>query len=180
MATYTTIPGAGAKLRGSVFAACINEVRTLWAEVDSDHPLAASDIILENVTDLVLPMTANTKYRFWLCLVYTIAAGSTEDIRLGCSFPTGAVVDFGGAGPNSAVTASGGDGEWLRRLSATTASTTIPYGATSTAITNALIAIRVSNGVNAGNLQIMAAQQASGVNVVTVKAGSYLEGKQVT
>ena len=180
MGTYTGIPAAGAKLRGSVLSALINETRSLWAEVDADQALAASDIVIENVTDLVVPVAANTLYKFELCLVVVNAAGSTEDVRVGMSFPSGATCDFGGAGPASTVTVSSGDGEWLRRISATSASTTMGFGAVVSNPLNVILTIRLSTGANAGNLQIMAAQNTSGVNVTTIRTGSYLHGWQVT
>jgi hypothetical protein len=176
---YTSIPAAGAKLRGSILSSLITETRSLWAEVGSDHALATSDTTLENITDLVIAVAANTKYLFNLCVVAVNAAGSTEDIKVGMSFPAGATCDFGGAAPAAGVTSSSGDGEWLRRLAATSGSTANGYGAVVTNPLNLMLTVRLSTGANAGNLQIMAAQNTSGGNATTVKAGSYLQGLQV-
>src|SRR5688500_16091872 len=129
---YTSIPAAGAKLRGSVLSSLITETRSLWAIVGSDQALATSGVTVENVTDLVIAVAANTNYKFELCLAFIISSGSTEDIKVGMSFPAGATCDFGGPGPASTVTASNGDGEFLRRLAATSASTSMGYGGIST------------------------------------------------
>lgn len=177
---YTSVPAAGAKLRGSILSALITEARSMWAEVGSDQALATADVTPENVTDLVLAVAANTKYRFELCLAFILSSGSTEDIKVALAFPTGATCDWGGVGPAAAVTASSGDGEFIRRLAAVSASTSAGYGGTSTNILNALITVRLSTGANAGNLQVMASQNTSGANTTTVKAGSYLHGWQVT
>lgn len=175
---YTSIPAAGAKLRGSVLSALITETRSMWVEVGSDQALATSDVTPENITDLVIAVAANTKYKFELCLAFTLASGSTEDIKLALAFPTGATCDFGGSGPATTVTASSGDGEFLRRLAATSGSTSMGFGAITSSL-NAIITIRLSTGANAGNLQVMASQNTSGGNATTVKAGSYLHGWQV-
>lgn len=177
---YTSIPAAGAKLRGSVLSALVTEARSLWVEVGSDQALATSSTVLANVTDLVQAVAANTKYKFELCLAFTNAAGNTEDIKIGLAFPTGATCDFGGSGPATAVTASSGDGEFLRRLVATSGSTSMGFGAIITSALNAIITIRLSTGANAGNLQVMAAQNTSGGNATSVRTGSYLHGWQVT
>lgn len=179
MGTFTAVPAAGAKLRGSVLSSLVTELRPLWAMVDSDHALAINDTVLEDITDLVVALAASTTYEF-LCVINTrLSTGSTEDIKIGCSFPTGATVDFGGVGPHTSATSASGDGEFVRRSSATTASTTSPYGVNGTTDANILITFRVTTGANAGNLTIMAAQNTSGGNTVTVKAGSYLKGQQV-
>ena len=153
----------------------INERTPLRARLTADHPLTASDTTLENVTGLVVALPANTIWEGYLDAAWTLAAGAAEDIAFGFDFPTGAVCDAGGVGPHTAMAAGTafGDGEFVRRLSMTAASTKITFGA-STGVAGGTIQIAITVGNTAGNLQVMACQGTSGVNVVTVKAGSRL------
>jgi hypothetical protein len=55
----TTIPAAGAKLRGSVLSSLITELRPLSAIVASNQALATTSTTLQNITDLVVALAAN-------------------------------------------------------------------------------------------------------------------------
>lgn len=177
----TATPAAGAKLRGSVLEALMDERTPIYAKMTGDQALATGSTALQNLTELVAPVEANAEYEFTVGLGWVLATGTTEDIKFALSFPTGATVDFGGTGPAVALAAATheGDAATARRVGVTSATTTIPYGA-STSTPGALWTIRIANGSNAGNLQIMAAQNTGGGNVVTVKAGSYMLGRRVS
>jgi hypothetical protein len=178
----TTIPAAGAKLRGSVLSALITEVRPLYAEVGSNQALTGSSTVLQNITDLVVAVAANARYDFLAVPVASLSTGITADVRYGVAVPTGSTLHFGGAGATSAGPGAGSgsstDVEFIQRLSATSASTVIALGA-STAAIGTLLVIRVITGANAGNVQLMAAQGTSSVDITTILAGSYMSGKRV-
>lgn len=153
----------------------INERTPLRARLGSNHDLATSDTSLEDLTGVVVAVQANAIYEGQLEAVWSLATGTTEDIKFGFSFPAGATLDFGGVGPGNTLGAATGigDGEFVRRLSATSASTTVPFGA-STTITGGIILVTLQTSSTAGNFQAMAAQNTSGGNVVTVRAGTRL------
>ena len=170
----TTIPATGAKIRGSTFSNLITELRPLRARMASDQALTASSTTLQNVTELLVPVAANCTYDGILVAASILAAGSTEDVKYGFTFPTGATCDYFNIGPATSVTTANGDGEFAARLAATSGTTANNFGNYSSLPTNAVIQISLITGANAGNLQVQAAQNTSGVNVVTVKAGSKL------
>lgn len=144
--------------------------------VTSDQALATSSTTLQDVTELVLPVSANRDYDGWLQLVYILSSGSTEDIKVGFNFPTGSTLHFGGPGAATSLgtgTGQATETEFGMRLSATAASTSYPYGATTVNI-EVPIMFSLEVGSTAGNLQVMAAQNTSGANTLTIKAGSKL------
>lgn len=175
----TSIPAAGAKLRASVLSSLITEVRGLYAEVGSNQNLTTSSTTLQNITDLVVALSANARYDFLAVPVCSLSTGTTADVRYGFSVPTGATLHFGGAGGTSGGVGAGAgsstDVELIQRLSATSASTVIALGG-STAAVGTLLVVRVITGANAGNLQMMAAQGTSSVDTTTILAGSYMSG----
>ena len=177
----TTIPAAGAKLRGETLSDLITEVRDLYARVSADQALATSSTVLANVTDLVVSVEANATYTGFLIPAWVGASGVAEDIKFGATFPTGATCDLTAAGPSTnlgAATAVATDVEFVGRLSATSGTTVISYGASTNTVTG-IIAITLVTSATAGSFQVQAAQNTSGVNAVTVKAGSKLILKRV-
>ncbi|HEX6968885.1 MAG TPA: hypothetical protein VF174_08785 [Micromonosporaceae bacterium] len=179
----TTIPAAGAKLRGSVLSSLITEVRPLSAIVGSNQNLTTSSTTLQNITDLVLAVAANASYNFLFIPAYTLSTGTTADVRFGASVPTGATLHFGGTGGTAAgigaASAVATDVEFVQRLSATSASTVITLGG-STGTVGAVIEFWVITGANAGNLQIMAAQGTSSVDTTTILAGCRISGQRLS
>jgi hypothetical protein len=176
--SLTTVPAAGAKLRGSVLSSLVTELRPNRVRLGSDVALATSSTTLQNVTGLSVPVAASVTYEGWLAAAVVLSSGTTEDVKFGATFPTGAVFDFFAAGPATTVTTTAGDGEWTVRLSATSGSTSTSFGLTTNAHT-ILLPITLVVGLNAGTLQIQAAQATSGGNTVTVKAGTRLTLWQV-
>jgi hypothetical protein len=178
----TATPAAGAKLRGSVLSALMTERTPLYAEVGSNQLLTVSSTTLQNVTDLVVALAASARYDFLFAPAWTGETGVAEDIKFGFDVPAGATFHFSGLGAStagaSAGTAVATDLETVARMSATDASTVMSFGA-STGTLSALILLRITT-TNAGNLQVMAAQNTSGVNDIFVVAGSYISGKRLT
>jgi len=112
----TTIPAAGAKLRASVLSALLTERTPIVAVVASDQALTASSTVLQNVTDLTVPVAASATYDGTLVLAAYVAAGTTEDIKIAFTFPTGAALDFFGAGPETAATTTTAQGNWVATI----------------------------------------------------------------
>lgn len=177
MGTFTALPGVG-RLRASILSSLISELRPIGSVMTVDQALATGTTTLANVSELVVPVASNTTYSGWLHLFYTNAVGTTEDIKVAFTFPSGAVLHFGGAGGVVGLTGTAGDIEAVGRLSATSGTTVISLGA-STSTVQALIRLRLAVGSTSGSLQVQAAQNTSGANATTVKAGSSLEIRQV-
>lgn len=169
----TAIPAAGAKLRGSIYSANLTERTMLFVAKSSDESVTSSTT-LQNDDELALTVVASAEYHGELVAVFTSAANAAGDINIGFTVPTGSTLHFMGVGPhNSLASGSQVDGEFIARLSATSGSTVIPYGA-STVTTTGVIKIRLTTGANAGTLQVQWAQQSSNANATTMKAGSYM------
>lgn len=167
----TTIPSAGAKLRASVLSALITEVRPLAAKKSANQNLTTSSTTLQDVTDLAVAVAANTTYEGLLIFATALSAGSTEDVKIGFTYPTGATLAFGGIGPATTVTATSGDGEFNYQSSSTSGTTTIAYGVF-TSRTVVIISFYLDMSSTAGTLQVQAAQNTSGANTVTVSSAS--------
>ncbi|HEX6871663.1 MAG TPA: hypothetical protein VF163_11250 [Micromonosporaceae bacterium] len=161
----TTIPAAGAKLRGSVLSSLITEVRPLSARMTSDQALATSSTTLANVTDLAVACEANATYDLHGVFVYT--AGTVEDIKFAFTLPTGATFDTFAIALNSADV-------FTQLLTVGIASgTAVAYGGAGVGSPRMVFfqATLVMSST-AGNLQVQAAQNTSGGNASTVKIGS--------
>lgn len=159
----------------------INERTPLRARMSADQAMAGSSTTLQNVTELVLAVEANATYEGQLDLVWTLSSGVTEDGKVGFTFPAGATLDFGGVVPHTAMAAAGsfGDGDFVRRINATSGTTTIAFGA-STSVASGVINIDLIVGSTAGNLQVQCAQNVGGAPILTIKAGSKLVLRRVS
>lgn len=172
----TTLPVAGAKLRASVLESLITELRPITARMSSDQALNGSSTVLQDVTALVVAVGANATYDGYLWVAWKLATGTAEDIKFSLSFPASSVCHFGGGnGPDAALGAATavGSTEHIARMSITSGSTVISLGA-STAVTGAWLPITLITAGTAGNLQVKAAQNTSGANIVTIQSGSKL------
>lgn len=170
---FTAVPNAGAKLRASVLASLITEVRPVSAKMSTTQALATSSTTLQDVTDLAASVTSDAKYEGLLVFACNLSSGSTEDVKVGFSFPTGAALSFGGVGPSTGVTGTAGDGEFIYQATATSGTTTIAYGVLSSR-TVAVVSFFLDTAATPGTLQVMAAQNTSGANTVTVSSASRL------
>lgn len=145
----------------------------LVARKSADQSLATNSTTLQNVTGLVVAVTANTTYDGALIIAAANSSGTTEDVKYGFTFPSGATFDFFGVGPSTAITASNGDGEWGTQIGATSGVTTRSFGAVAGGVyTNTLLLFRLAVASTAGNLQVQAAQATSGANTITIRLGS--------
>ena len=175
---FTTLPAAGAKLRGATYQAHIGELRPIRAQLSSDFALTASSAVLANVTGLVVPVVANTTYEGRLFLAAILAAGTTEDLQIAMTWPTGADVDIFTGELITSATTFNGDFEMVFRENYTSGSAICSAGLNAVLPTWTMLNFTIATGANAGNLQVQAAQNVSGGNVVTVQSGSYLRLQQ--
>jgi hypothetical protein len=83
---FTTVPAAGAKLRGSVLSSLITEVRPLTAIKLSDETVNNSTT-LQDDDELFLSVEANAKY--WLDMRLLMSSGTTPDFKMLFTFPSG-------------------------------------------------------------------------------------------
>jgi hypothetical protein len=83
---FTTVPAAGAKLRGSVLSSLITEVRPLSVRKGLDETVNNSTT-LQNDDELFLAVEANASY--WLNLRLIMNSGTTPDFKMLFTFPAG-------------------------------------------------------------------------------------------
>lgn len=139
-----------------------------------------SNTTLQNDDALVLAVAANATYTFRVWILAVDATDATGDIKFGFTFPTGATCHFSGKGPHTGMAAGGafGDGEYIGRNTATSGTTVVTYGL-STSIVGVEITGLLIVGGTAGNLQLQWAQNASDANATTVQAGSFMTLERV-
>ncbi len=177
---FTTAPAAGAKLRAATLSALISELRPIRAALTSTQALATSDITPENITGLVVPLAANTRYSGLVVVGAILSAGTTEDLRMAATWPTGATVCGWTLNLDTTATSVAGSAEMVHRGTLTSGSAITFVGLNATTATFSHIWLDITNGANAGNLQIQAAQVSSGGNTVTIQAGSFIELRQAS
>lgn len=133
-----------------------------------------SSTTLQADDELTISVAAGTSYVFDIYLYCNSAANAAGDIAVGFTFPAGATLHFSGDGPhNSLASGSQADGEFIPRLSATSGSTSIPFGL-STAGVYIHIHGYLLTDVASGSLTLAWAQQTSNASASTVLAGSHL------
>lgn len=145
----------------------------LFAQASST-PLATSSTTLQSITGLVVPVSANAVYIVSGALFASLASGTTEDIKYGFTFPTGATLRLGAQGGTTGGVSGGASTDLSIPFSGfTSGSSTFGFGL-STNVTTVMIAGILTMSSTAGNFQVQAAQNTSGANVVTVAASSYI------
>lgn len=122
---------------------------------------------------LVVPLLANTQY--WLECLLLYEGGTTGDIKLQWSVPSGAVVEWSHGGLGTSASTSVGN---VSRNFSPSPGTVGALGAG----TSLVIPIegRVTTGANAGNLQLQWAQNASDTTPTIVKQNSVLILQRLT
>jgi hypothetical protein len=178
--TFTTVPAAGAKLRAATLSSLVTELRPVRAQLGADFPLATGTTTLANVTGLLVAVAANTTYVGQLFLAAILASGTTEDIQIAMTWPTGATVHISTGELVVGATTFSSDFEMVYRENYTSGTAICSAGLNATLATWTMLNFTIATGANAGNLQVQAAQNTSGANVVTVQSGSYLRIQQET
>lgn len=153
----------------------LNALNPVEAVKAGDTP-RSSNITLTADPDLTvtIPATSAT-YELTAHLFATSAANAAGDIQYDWTYPTGATLTWGAAGPhNTLASGSQADGEWTAvMLDGSSPSGAIPYGA-SQAGAGTLVIGRLVVGSTGGNLTLRWAQQSSNASATVLKAGSYI------
>jgi len=105
---FTTLPSAGAKLRAVTLGSAITEIRPL-AGYATAATTVNNSVTLVNATGLAVVMVANARWKWDLMAQYT--STTTADIKFGWTYPTGATLDWGGIGYNTAEAFTGFGGQ---------------------------------------------------------------------
>lgn len=137
-----------------------------------------SSTTLQNDNELFASLAANTSYHIDLTLLVTEATGTTADIKLAWTQPSGCRLDAAAIGAHVSWNGTSGAvevefGSWQGETSTTTSSKS--FGTINAGLNFGYqIKGTVANGANAGTLQLQWAQVASVAENVTVRAGSSL------
>lgn len=142
--------------------------------VSGSVALAASSTTLQNVTGLSVSVPASTVYAFRGVFFASVASGTTEDIKYGFTFPTGAQLRAAGTGGTTGGVTGGSASDVNLQLSTFTSGTTTQAFGLSTSVTMVVFEGILTMSTTAGTFQVQAAQNTSGLNVVTVAASSYI------
>jgi len=131
-----------------------------------------SSIVLQNDDVLLATVSAGQTYSGLLIAYMQSAANAAGDVNIGFGFPAGATCHFGGIGVvDTLASGSTGDGQFVPRLSATSGTTAIGYGA-STAGTTAIVGVDLVVGGTGGTLNVMWCQNSSNINESRMLLGS--------
>lgn len=146
----------------------------LVARLNANISLATGSTALQNVTGLGIAVPANTVYLVEMSLQVLNAAGTTEDIKFGATFPAGASLRLCAMGGSATGVAAGASTEMnVLVQNLVSGTTTFAFGA-STSTTNVVLRGVLTMGSTAGTLQVQAAQNTSGANVSSVRVESYM------
>lgn len=157
----TTIPSAGAKLRGSVLSAIINESRIIPVRKLLDQ--TRTNNTLTNDTELFVPVVATGVYLLESHIVQN--SGTTPDFKVGWTFPTGLTMSWRciAVDTTSAIVSTGGFDQ----------TTVVSFGGIAGDAHISLYGT-VTAGANAGTLQLQWAQNTTNASNTIVRAGSTL------
>lgn len=162
----TTLPPAGSKLRASVLAALMAERMPITARKTSNETII-SNSTLQNDDELFVPVEASCEYHMELRISYT--SGTTPDLKLGWTYPTGTTIRWSGVDSDTAGSI---------RITGNLLETSVPAICGSGADLQAAYTGMVVVGVNAGTLQLQWAQNTLTASNSTVYAGSFLTIKR--
>lgn len=163
----TTLPAAGEFILASTFEAAVTELRLLSAYTGADQNVGPSNTTLADVTGLGIVVPASAIYEFRMSLQYS--TNTTADIKLAFTFPTGLTMDVAAAG------FSAGGETWITTRGIQT--TTWTWGGTGN---SAFWHGTVTVGVNAGTLQVQAAQNTSNASTTNVEAGTLMTLRRIS
>ncbi|HVE27783.1 MAG TPA: hypothetical protein VNC22_20395 [Sporichthya sp.] len=159
----TTVPSAGAKLRASVFQSLMAERMPLIARKTTNETVNNSST-LQNDDEIFLAVEASCVYHFELRI--SSDSGTTPDLKLGFTYPTGTTIRWSGVDADTAGAV---------RITGGLTETSVPavVGGTPSVFASYYSGV-VITGVNAGTLQLQWAQNSANLSNSIVQAGSYL------
>lgn len=154
-----------------------DDVDRFWIQqasvIKSADESVTSSAVLQNDDHLVVGLLANSQYWIELFLIYQ--AGTTEDLALGFSVPSGAALYWTHGGLRGGATGSV-DNISRTFLDESGAGWIGGTGANAVVMGEG----RVVTGGSAGNLQLRWAQNTSGGTATIVRAGSILIAQRLT
>lgn len=174
MATWSFF--AGQRLRASdlINMAPVAAVKATDESVNS----GGTGTTLHNDAALAVSLRANTLYWLDLALIATEAAGTSIDLKVGWTFPTGCRLDLVIVAPHVNWVATAGSAlevEWAAWQNITTSpSPTVTFGTSNAAFFSYHVRGVVSVGSTAGTLRLQWAQGTASASNLTVKSGSSL------
>ena len=136
-----------------------------WTDgVKSSDQNISSSTTLTNVTDMSFPVSANTYYSFQFQLIFSV---NTSGVDISITCPTGGTLVFGA--PDGVYSATSGSGTRYSLVTNTAFINPITFWVTG----------YLSNGANAGTLQLQYSQNSSSVNNLTIRKGSWFQYRTV-
>lgn len=168
--SWTTLPVVE-RLRASVLNSLITELRPLFAKTTATQNLTQSNTTLENITELVITPVVSTSYLLIGQFLY--AAGSTADLQVGWTFPSGASMDMGGMGLGPTAAADE-DLQSINQVAYTSGLGKQLGGRGTSVVRRYEFMAAFVMGSTAGNLQAQAAQIVSTAETETIRAGSIM------
>ena len=143
----------------------------VWTDgVKSADQSRTSSTVLTNATDMSFSVAANTYYSFQFQLLFNIAgagAGTGGGLNISITCPAGGTLMFGS--PGGLYSGATGSGTTYVLVSST--NLIVPL--------NVMITGYLSNGANAGTLQLQFSQNTSSANAVTMRKGSWFQYRTV-
>lgn len=165
--TFTTIPAAGAKLRGATLSALITEVRPVAAYKSIDETVNNS-ATLQNDDELLVALEASVRYDIFLQLSQN--SGATPGFKFSFTTPTGATWGSGWY--------SSGSSAANEQMGVTT---TGAVGGITGAAANSILTFRSPlTTTNAGTLQLQWAQNTTNLSDTIVRSGGILVARRVS
>lgn len=162
--SFTTIPAAGAKIRGATLSALFGEVRPISSRLTSDTSPKNNDTALA-ASGLSVAVEASKVYTMVLAVYYN-GLSAAADLKVGFTYPTGATALIVSTGVSTA--------DVFTVSAASAESTTFTFGTSATLDRVATFEGQWVIGANAGNVAVTWAQNTgTGVNSV-LRAGSRL------
>lgn len=167
---YPSIP-AGRRITGAL----LESMLPLVAYKATTEPVTSSTT-LQNDDDLVLSVEANATYEMDLKLFHDSDATVAGDIKIGWVGPSGATMNWGVHGANSAATSSTSA---LANMQTRVIGEVAAFGGGDSSGTVALAFGVLVTSSTAGTLQLQWAQETSNAVATNVRAGSLLKLRRI-
>jgi len=177
-----TLPtfASGSRVRASaltqITAALTSLVATKVVKA-ADQAYAASSIVLQNDTHLLVAGLANTLYEFELNVMYKESAGQAVDCKMAFTQPAGCTLNGPVQGAHQNWNGTPGTNleiEWAGFQNETNTTTSTRTFGTTTTIFGFKVSGTWQVGATPGTLRLQAAQGTSSAAILTIMAGSSL------
>lgn len=132
-----------------------------------------SSTTLQNDDELFLSVEANATYTMELCLFHDSDTGAASDVKIGWSYPSGATMNWGVHGANTAATSS--SGVTSTNMQTRIISEVAAFGGGDSTGTTAYVEGVLITSSTAGTFRLQWAQETSNAVASNVRAGSWLK-----